>query len=120
MAKRYEATQETLANASYEVRLINNKIVVSNISGINEGLYAKIGKTPVTIMGQDYNLDVPNDITSIEVAAEEIKSILYVLNLPTSDAPDGEAINNAKNIAGVADKGLTFEQLTPITIPAAN
>ena len=120
MAKRYEATQETLANASYEVRLINNKIVVSNISGINEGLYAKIGKTTVTIMEQDYDLAVPSNIASIEVAAKEIKSILYVLNLPTSDAPDGEAINNAKNIAGVIATGLTFEQLTPITIPAAN
>lgn len=117
MAKRYEATQVTLTNASYEVRLINNKIDVSNIKGIDAGLYAKKGSIAVSIMGQPYNLAVPS-FTSIETAAEAIKSILYVLNAP--DGPSTEPITNAQNIAGVADLNLTFGQLTPITIPAAN
>lgn len=118
MAKIYEATPVTLADASYEVRLNGSTIVVSNVNGITAGLYAKKGSTAVTIMGQSYNLAVPSTITSIEAAAEAIKSILYVLNAP--DGPSTEAIIGAQNIAGVTATDLTFGQLTPIELPAAD
>jgi hypothetical protein len=114
MAKRYEATQETLTDASYEVRLEGSTIDIKNITGIDQGtLYAKKGNVSVTIEGTPRSLAISDDITSIEDAANAIKSILYVLN-GASDHTN-EAITGAQNIAGdPAPADLTFGQLTAI------
>lgn len=113
--KKYEATEVVMDGASYEVRLEEGKISVSNIQGITSNtLYAKKGSTAVKIEGETKNLDIANNITSVEAAASAIKSILYVLNVPAGETPDGEAIQGAVSIDGTSASGLTFANLVKI------
>ena len=114
MAKRYEATQETLTDASYEVRLEGSTIDIKNITGIDPGtLYAKKGDTPVMVNGTSKSLAISGSITSIEAAATAIKSILYVLKGASDHTT--EAITGAQNIAGdPAPADVTFGQLIAI------
>jgi len=113
--KKYEATITNVSGASYEVRLEDGAISVSNITGIDQGtLYAKKGATPVKIEGVTKNLDVQAGITSVEDAADAIKSILYVLTLPAGETPEAEAIQGAVSIDGTEASNLTFEELVKI------
>lgn len=113
--KKYEATTVNVSDASYEVRLENGVISVSNITGIDSNtLYAKKGSTQVKIEDTPYQLDVQNGITSVEDAATAIKAILYVLNIPAGETPEAEAIQGAVSIGGTQADGLTFEQLVRI------
>ena len=113
MAKIYEATPGSLTDASYEVRLEGSTIDIRNIRGIDPGtLYAKKGGTSVMVNGTSKSLAISGSITSIEAAANAIKSILYVLNGASDHTT--EAITGAQNIVGVADTSLSFEQLIPI------
>lgn len=112
--KRYDATPINMDNASYEVRLENGTITISNINGIDEGtLYAKKGSTAVKIEGISHDLDVSGDIASVEAAAVAIKSILYVLNNVSGSTLD-EAIIDAQNIAGETAENLTFANLEKV------
>lgn len=114
--KRYTATAEPMSGASYEVRLDSSgTIIVDNITGITSGtLYAKRGIVSVTINGESHSLAVSGDITNIEAAANAIKSILYVLNVPVDDSPSTEAITDAVNVAGDKAGSLTFAELEPV------
>lgn len=112
--KRYDATPINMDNASYEVRLENGTITISNINSINPGtLYAKKGSTAVKIEGISHDLDVSGDITSVEDAATAIKSILYVLN-NVSGSTLNEAIIDAVSIDGTPAGDLTFADLEQV------
>lgn len=112
--KRYDATPINMDNASYEVRLENGMITISNIDGIGAGtLYAKKGSTAVKIGETTRRLAVQEGITSVEDAATAIKSILYVLNNVSGSTLD-EAIIGAQNIAGETAENLTFADLEQV------
>lgn len=113
--KKYEATTINVSDASYEVRLEEGVISVSNINGITPNtLYAKKGTTAVKIGNTTKQLDVQSGITSVEEAASAIKSILYVLNVPDGETPENEAIQNAVSIDGTSAGALTFADIEKI------
>lgn len=113
--KRYNATSVDMDNASYEVRLENDIITVSNIIGINPGtLYAKKGSTSVQIGETIKQLAVQEEgITSVEDAATAIKSILYVLNNVSGSTSSG-AIIDAVSIDGTPAGDLAFADLEQV------
>ncbi len=113
--KKYEATTINVNDASYEVRLEDSVISISNIDGVIQNtLYAKKGATSVKIAGSIKQLDVPSGITSVEEAATAIKSILYVLNVPEGETPENEVIQNAVSIDGSSAGNLTFADIEKI------
>lgn len=113
--KKYEATTTDMSDASYEVRLENGVISVSNINGVTQNtLYAKKGTTAVKIGDTTHQLDIQNSITSVEAAATAIKSILYVLNVPEGETPLNEAIKNAVTIGGASAGAITFADIEKV------
>ena len=113
--KKYEAATVDISDASYEVRLEEGVISVSNITGIIlNTLYAKKGSTFVKINGVNRHLDVADDITSVEDAATAIKAILYVLNVSEGENPSSEAIQDAVSIDGTNADALTFANIEKV------